>query len=165
LGGTKAYSRTRYKMSRRYNTLLVGDAGVGKSALLQQMKCGRFEKKYCSSHGAEVHPMQFDDVAVDVWDVTGNDRMTGDRKSYYAIADNAIIMYDVTHKSSYVNVNKWIRDIRSVNPDMPIAVVGNKCDASGRKITENTYDMPHFEMSVKNNTNLESPFKWITTQN
>jgi small GTP-binding protein len=148
-------------MPRRYNTVLVGDAGVGKSTLLQQMKCGRFEKNYCSSHGAEVHAMKFDDVDVDVWDVTGNDRMTGDRKSYYAIADNAIIMYDVTRKSSYVNVNKWIKDLRIANPEIPIAVVGNKCDAYGRKIIENTYDMPHYEISVKNKQNLDAPFQWI----
>jgi len=148
-----------------HNIVFVGDGGVGKTALLTNMLCGRFEKYYCATVGAEVHPMKFGNVAVNVWDVAGQDKYGKLREYYYAKADAVAIMFDVTHNKSYRNVEKWYNEVYDVMPDIPVVLIGNKCeDTENRKITNPTYDLHYFETSVRNNSNIVQPFEWLTQQ-
>ena len=148
-----------------YKIVFVGDGGVGKTALLTNVKCDRFEKKYYATVGAEVHPMKFGDAIVNVWDVAGQDMYVQNRKNYYENADAVAIMFDTTHRKSYRNVEKWYNDVCYVMPDIPVVLIGNKCeDTENRKIIDITYEMPYFDVSVKDNYNLTQPFEWLTEQ-
>ena len=145
--------------------IFVGDGGVGKTALLTSMICDRFEKNYCATVGAEVHPLKIGESFVNVWDVAGQDKYIVSRTDYYKNADAVAIMFDLTHSKSYRSVEKWYNEVLDVMPELPVVLIGNKCDdIENRKITENTYEMPYFEVSVKNENNLTDPFKWLTEE-
>jgi GTP-binding nuclear protein Ran len=149
-------------MSTPINILLIGDGGVGKTTWLKSLKTGEFEKNYCATVGAEVHPMTFDGVAVNVWDVAGQNQYIQTRRPYYEKADAAIIMYDVTHEGSYKSAGDWFDNIRLYSSTIPIALVGNKIDdEENRKVSGGSYIMPNFDISVKNKQNRSAPFKWI----
>ena len=49
---------------------------------------------------------------------------------YYDI----IIMFDVTSKVTYKNVPKWYDGLTKVCQNIPIVLVGNKCDVKERKV-------------------------------
>jgi GTP-binding nuclear protein Ran len=45
----------------------------------------------------------------------------------------AIIMFDVTSRTTYKNVPTWHRDITRVCEDIPIVLCGNKVDVRNRQ--------------------------------
>jgi small GTP-binding protein len=151
-------------MSTDKKIVMIGDSGVGKTAMLVSMKTNRFEKIYSSTFGAEVHPMKFDEKIVNVWDIGGKEMWDEIRKEYYKYADGAVIMFDVANKRSYNNVPKWYNEVIEARPDIPIAIIGNKSDDENRKIYDCKYDFaPYYEMSVKKNENVIDAWEWLAS--
>ena len=147
--------------------LLIGDGGVGKTAIIRELRYGYFEKKYLSTVGAEAHRMEIGFTDVELWDISGNDKYAQWREAYFRNADAAVIMFDVTHQRSYRNVKKWYAEIQDASPGIPVIVIGNKTDdTANRKITTCGYDLPYFEMSVKNDKERKilEPLIWLTCQ-
>ena len=75
------------------------------------------------------------------------------------------IVYDISNRNSFKNLNVWISFIKSVNKDDSILVlVGNKSDLK-REISQNEAkevankeNMFFFEVSAKNGENVENMF-------
>ena len=82
-------------------------------------------------------------------------------------ADCAILMFDVTSRSSYDSLANWHRDLTSVCGNIPIVMVGNKCDMKERRVKTKMINfhqrknMPYFDISAKSNYNFEKPFRWL----
>jgi GTP-binding nuclear protein Ran len=154
-------------MHPTFNIALVGDGGVGKTTYVERLFGGdEFRKPYTPSVGAEVHTreyfsgMQHGDITFHIWDTAGQQKFSGVRENYYKNADAAIVMYDVTSLISYKNVKWWCDEIRAVKPDIPIVIVGNKCDVvgRGRKVQNGSY----FQISAKSKTDIEKPLEHLT---
>eukprot|EP00117_Sycon_ciliatum_P011970 scpid47369/ scgid3516/ Ras-related protein Rab-31; GTP-binding protein Rab0 len=48
---------------------------------------------------------------------------------YYRGAAAAILVYDITNKSSFDNIQSWVQELRQLGPaDMVLAIAGNKAD-------------------------------------
>ena len=59
--------------------------------------------------------------------------------SFDFLGDCAIIMFDVTARSTYDNVSKWHSDlIRVCGDKIPIVLCGNKVDVKDRKVKAKT---------------------------
>lgn len=161
-----------------FKVVLVGDAGVGKTTFLNRHLTGEFEKTYVPTVGAEVHEVVFHgsthyvNIGFRVWDTAGQEKYAGLRDYYYEGADAAIIMFDVTSRISYKNVTNWYRDIRAFCPDIPIVLLGNKCDVANRdrKVKEPSiafkekYQVQYFDISAKSNYNFDKPFLWLARE-
>ena len=82
-------------------------------------------------------------------------------------ADCAILMFDVTSRTSYEHVSNWHRDLTRVCGNIPIVLVGNKCDMKERRVKTKMINfhqrknMPYFDISAKSNFNFEKPFRWL----
>ena len=49
--------------------------------------------------------------------------------SYYRGAVGALIVYDITNKKSFYNVDNWLQELKTKGPKgMVILLVGNKSD-------------------------------------
>ncbi len=56
--------------------------------------------------------------------------------SFFRAAHGVIVVFDVTNEKSLQSVSRWIQLARENKPDVPIAVLGNKCDlGDARKVT------------------------------
>lgn len=87
--------------------------------------------------------------------------------SYYRGALGALLVYDVTRKPTFENVQKWLRELRDFgNPDMVVVLVGNKCDLGhsrevpedeGRDLAERE-GLCFMETSALENVNVEEAF-------
>jgi small GTP-binding protein len=87
---------------------------------------------------------------------------------YYQGAAAAILVYDISKKDSFNNIKNWVKELKSrCDPNVVIALVGNKCDMKGkqRKVkTEEakTYarenNMIFMEISVKTGHNVQNLF-------
>ena len=56
-------------------------------------------------------------------------------KDYYKDSNGIILMYDVTNKNSFHNLENWIKEIKIVcSKNTPIFIVGNKIDDDKNRI-------------------------------
>ena len=89
------------------------------------------------------------------------------RDGYYIHGQCAIIMFDVTSRTTYKNVPTWHRDITRVCEDIPIVLCGNKVDVRNRQVRAKTItfhrkkNLQYYELSAKSNYNFEKPFLYL----
>jgi Ras-related protein Rab-1A len=108
-----------------------------------------------------------------IWDTTGDERLRSTNQSYYKGAYGIIIVYDVTDKKSFENITHYyLKEIeKNANQDVIKVLVGNKCDKSGRVVTEEegkqlaeNYNMSFFEVSAKCSGCVNNIFVHITKE-
>ncbi|XP_060209739.1 GTP-binding nuclear protein Ran2-like [Lycium barbarum] len=154
-----------------FKLVIVGDGGTGKTTFVKRHLTGEFEKKYNSTIGVEVHPLDFftncGKIRFDCWDTVGQEKLGCLRDGYYIDARCAIIMFDVTAHLTYKNVPIWHGDIRRVCGDIPIVLCGNKVDAQNRQVKAKQVtfhrdsNSEYYEISAKSNYNFEKPFLYL----
>ena len=96
-----------------------------------------------------------------MWDSAGLERYRALIPSYVRGASIIFIIYDVSSKDTFNNLNTWINFIKQVNTDNSMMVLcGNKIDLERRVTTEegknlaNKEQMLFFEVSAKNGENI-----------
>ncbi len=72
-------------------------------------------------------------ICFNVWDTAGQEKFGGLRDGYYIQGQCAILMFDVTSRVTYKNVQNWHRDLVRVCENIPIVLVGNKVDIKVRE--------------------------------
>ena len=157
----------------KFKLILVGDGGVGKTALVHKLLTGSFEHEYVATLGAQEREVKFETtkgkISFNIWDLAGQEKYGGLRDGYYIEGQCAIIMFDVTHRITYKHVPNWHRDVTRVCDNIPCVLVGNKSDmGKSRKVFPKDVTfarkrfMPYIEMSVKTEKNFEEPFLWLS---
>ena len=68
------------------------------------------------------------------WDTAGQERFRTITNGYYRGADGILIVYDLTDRDSFENVNMWYEEMsRSVNQKIVSILIGNKLDMDSRR--------------------------------
>lgn len=156
--------------SKAIKVLIVGDSGVGKTVFVNRHRNGEFTTNYIATIGVEITPLYFETtkgrVGLNIWDCAGQEKFRDLRQDYQG-AQAAILMFDVSSKISYRNLNFWYNEIRKIALDIPIVVCGNKCDIKERKVRPKDIifhrqkGLQYYDISVKSNYNYESPFLYL----
>ena len=90
--------------------------------------------------------------------------------SYTRDCSVAVIVYDITSRTTFENTNRWIDDIRQVRgPDVVIMLVGNKTDLGPARAVPvedgqakaKELDVLFIETSAKANFNIETLFRKV----
>lgn len=178
-------------MSTRKKVLLkviiLGDSGVGKTSLMNQYVNRKFSNQYKATIGADFLTKDIiigdRQVTLQIWDTAGQERFQSLGVAFYRGADACVLVYDVTTQNSFKTLETW-RDeflIQASPRDaehFPFLLIGNKVDIAstgengtgqGREVSEkraqawaNTKgNMPYFECSAKENTNVEQAFETV----
>lgn len=140
-------------MNKTYKVLLVGNQGVGKSALLHRLITDAFNQKYIPTVGVEVHPIVRDNICYNFWDIAGMEKFKGLGAGYYVEAHIAIVMCDNTSKLSFKSVDKYVSQLREINPNIPILFVTNKMDVQTLGLIPDSINI-----SVKDNIGINDIF-------
>ena len=151
-----------------FKLMLLGDGGVGKTTYTRRNSTGEFVANYVPTMGVEVRPIRLETsvgpVVLNCWDTAGQEKLGGLRDGYYIGAHAAIIMFDLTSRTTEKSVGKWFQDFRRVCPAEPVVVVGSKADCKERKVKTKDVTWPakngleYIEVSAKSNYNFELPF-------
>jgi small GTP-binding protein len=155
-----------------FKVVLVGDAEVGKTSLTTRFAYGTFTDGYISTLGVDFIvkslPINNYIVKLQAWDTAGQERYAGVRPIYYRGAKGALLVFDITMRQSFVNVEKWLDQIRKFSgADVPIILVGNKIDlVDSRVVTTDELQMfaaqkgmPFFETSAKTDYAVNDVFQ------
>jgi GTP-binding nuclear protein Ran len=149
--------------------VLFGDGGVGKTSYINRLRTSNFTREYIPTIGIKVNHLDYwennlNDI-FNIWDFSGQEKYSEFIEEYCKGAIGAIIMFDVSSKTSFKNVIFWITKIKMANPIIPIIICGNKCDIKERNINLNDvikkYDYIYFDISVKCCYNIEKPIQYI----
>uniref|UniRef100_A0A8C2LQP4 RAB43, member RAS oncogene family n=1 Tax=Cricetulus griseus TaxID=10029 RepID=A0A8C2LQP4_CRIGR len=99
-----------------FKLVLVGDASVGKTCVVQRFKTGVFSARQGSTIGVDFTmktlEIQGKRVKLQIWDTAGQERFRTITQSYYRSANGAILAYDITKRSTFLSVPHWIEDVR-----------------------------------------------------
>ena len=157
-----------------FKMILIGDSGVGKTNILSRYVNNTFLETTKSTVGVElgtkVEEINNKKIKVQIWDTAGQERYKSITKTYYKGAKGAFIVYDITKKDSFKNIDKWIQDLKEFgDADAVILLVGNKCDLEDKrevsteevKKKAEVYKMAYCETSALNAQNIDCAFQTL----
>ena len=73
-------------------------------------------------------------VKLQIWDTAGQERFRTIAGSYYKGAQGIIIVYDITSRKSFEDVNNWLAEVdKSGSEGVVKLLIGNKCDLEGSR--------------------------------
>ncbi|OQS06746.1 sporangia induced hypothetical protein [Thraustotheca clavata] len=164
----------------RCKAVVVGDAGVGKTALLQTLKTNGHEypKNYIMTSSPELvvksFPIPDTNVIVELYMLDCPGQSIFNQREFGSIhfegASMIILVFDVNNKESFKSCTKWYQVVANPAPNHQVSgvLIGNKCDEKeGNRdaiLTKDAEDfadqnnLKYFECSARLGTNIETPF-------
>jgi len=166
---------------------LLGDLAVGKTSLIRRYVLDTFDDKYITTIGTKVTKKRLNievpdkqkevDLTLLIWDIMGQyqerlpttisqfDRYVP-QQNYFYNAKGAIIVCDLTRKSTFKNIKIWTSSLFEITGTIPIIVVGNKVDLEDKYEIEKEdietlsmdYNAISFLTSAKTGQNVEKMF-------
>jgi Ras-related protein Rab-1A len=167
-----------YNMNYHYilKIILVGDTGVGKTSIML-----RFADDYFLSHITPTIGLDFKvktmkvldkNIKFQLIDTAGRDKFRICIDNQYRTASGIVLVFDLTNRTSFDNLPKWIENINKIAEVMPkIVLIGNKSDLPNHKVKASEilefcrrYDIIYIPTSSKDNNNIGEPFINLATQ-
>ena len=156
--------------SKTFKVIVVGDAGIGKTAFVRRFRDGVFDYKYQATMGVEVSPITLctdaGDYKLVIWDCADNPEVAGGNP-HYTDADACVLMFDVTGKTTYEKIPTFYNTIKKACGDIPIVLCGNKVDCKDRKVKPQDItfhrlkNLQYYDVSAKSCYNFQKPFLHI----
>ena len=117
-----------------FKILLLGAPAVGKTSILNRFVKNLFSYDYITSIGInyltkEIKLDQKRLAKLVIWDVAGQEKFRFLRKEFYAGANGALVIFDLTRLKTYEALEEWISEMNEILlKDIPIIIIGNKLD-------------------------------------
>ena len=115
--------------------VLLGESGVGKTSILSKYVNNSFSEVVMTSVGSSyltkiVDIDEKNKVMFKLWDTAGQEQYRSLAKIFYQSAAVAILVYDITKKSSFNGIKDyWANEIKKNSPkDIILALCANKSD-------------------------------------
>lgn len=151
-----------------HRVIVVGSAGVGKSALTFQFMYDQFLEKYeptkADSYRKRIHLHHGSECQIDILDM---EDYAGIRDGYIRGGEGFMCVFSLTDAASFRAMDDFYEEILRVHEDQaPMMLVANKCDmtAARRVSTADAqakaarWHAPYIECSAKTKENVEKAF-------
>lgn len=120
---------------------LLGDFGVGKTSLVRRFVENRFEDKYLTTIGVKISrkvvERSYGLMSMLVWDLAGSNGFDSlSHSSYMQGAAGAMVVCDISRRETLTTFEQYARQIRFMNPRIPLVFVCNKMDLDERVISD-----------------------------
>ncbi|KAI1480409.1 ras-domain-containing protein [Daldinia eschscholtzii] len=116
-------------------------------------------------------------MKLSLWDTAGQETYKSVTRSYFRGASGALLVFDITRRSTFEHVTDWLNDLRAIaDPDIVVILVGNKLDQAQPSPDESVPDkrevsadeahdwarrngvLQYVETSAKSGENVEEAF-------
>jgi small GTP-binding protein len=154
-----------------FKIVVVGASGVGKTAIVNHLITRTFKEESQPTIGVEFKSYSLsaedENVKLQIWDTAGQERFRSVSKAYFRNAAGAILVFDLTQRSTFEEVNVWINDLNTLClPNAVILLVGNKTDLVDDRAVSDTeaqewakrYNLEYLETSAKTGDNVTDAF-------
>jgi len=125
-------------MPREYKIVVMGSGGVGKSAITVQFTQNTFVKKYDptieDSYRKQIE-VDEEQCVLEIMDTAGTEQFTTTRDLYMKNGNGFVLVYSIAAASTVQDLPQLKQRICKVKDkeDVPIVLVGNKCDLEDRR--------------------------------
>ena len=112
-------------------------------------------------------------VKLQIWDTAGQERFKNITASYYRGGNGVLVVYDITERESFENLNSWLIEIeKNANKNVYKLLIGNKCDLEdkrqvsfqeGKDFAESN-GMKFIETSAKTASKVQEAFELLTNE-
>lgn len=169
--------RVEHEYDYLFKIVLIGDSGVGKSNILSRFTRNEFCLESKSTIGVEfaTRTLQVEGktVKAQIWDTAGQERYRAITSAYYRGAVGALLVYDITKRQTFDNVQRWLRELRDhADSNIVIMMAGNKSDLNHlRAVSEQDGQafaekegLSFLETSALEALNVEKAFQSVLTE-
>lgn len=155
-----------------FKIIIIGDSGIGKSAILTRFADDAYYNNYISTIGVDFKIKTIfingKIIKLQIWDTAGQERFRTITTSYYRGAHIIFVCYDITDRESFENLEMWSGEIKKyASPSVRIVICGTKMDLTSKRevsykegktyATERGFDF--YETSSKENINVDELFE------
>jgi small GTP-binding protein len=123
----------------KFKICLIGEPTVGKTSLVNKFVHNMFDDKYITTLGTKPskkkikckHPKDDGnaDISLVIWDIMGQRGFLQLlQEAYFSGAQGIIAVCDNTRKDTLSDLDNWINAVYKVTEEIPIVILGNKCD-------------------------------------
>jgi len=160
-----------------FKLMMLGDSGVGKTAILRRYCDDNFDAKWINTIGIDfkMKNVEIEDkrVRLQIWDTAGQERFQAMAHSFYRGAAGILLVYDITNLDSFEHVEKWMNSIKTHgSDDVIVTLIGNKSDiiahrnvsiSKGQELAKQ-YKVDFFETSAKTTENIDDAFSNLSAK-
>ena len=160
-----------------FKIILIGDSTTGKTNILSKYLNDKFDRNTKATIGMELGNKSFkinnDNVNCQIWDTAGQERYRSMTKAYYQGALGALIVYDITRRNTFENVENWLSDLKKcADNKVSIILLGNKNDLEEERevkteegeLFAKDNNIAFLETSALNGKNIEIAFKTLVDE-
>lgn len=163
-----------------FKTIIIGDLNVGKTSLINRYVHNNFHENYKATIGVDLYNKELKyntkRVSLQLWDTAGAERFQSVAPSFYRGCDSCILVFDLTNKKSFDNLEVWIDEfLIYANPrdpnKFPFVLLGNKSDLVNHdnniinQARINKFckmrNIKYFSVSAKNSNNIFTAFNYL----
>ena len=157
-----------------FKVVLIGDSGVVKSNILSRYIRDEFSIETKSTVGVEFGSKKIKikgtSIKAQIWDTAGQERYKSITNAYYKGAKGALVVFDITRRDTFVNVDRWIGELKgNADNDVAIIVIGNKSDLEDQRQVQQDeakskaeqYNLAYVETSALQAINIEKAFNMM----
>ena len=157
--------------------MIIGDSEVGKTSLLKKYIQNEFCENLLNTIGIDFQVKYLNinnkKIKLQIWDTAGEERYRIVAKTYFNSSDGFIIVYDITKRDSFTNINNWIEQINDTAPNYSKSIIfGNKNDLNNMREVEikegkelaKKYKFKFYETSAKDGINISEGFESIVKE-
>jgi len=152
-------SKLEYGGDYSFKFVIIGDHKVGKTSIIRRFVEKKFLADYRATIGLNIMSHNFEafgnKINLLLWDIGAQKYFKRYRKTYYNSVQAAFIVFDLTARETFENVESWHNELKEFSEkiDFPILIIGNKNDLTeqrvisyqdGTKLASNFSDLSDF---------------------
>ena len=143
--------------------ILIGESGTGKTSLINATMGLKFkesvESTTTNSFSSKTVTIDNKDYVLNLWDTIGQEKFRALTKIFIKDSKIVILVYDITRKESFNELNYWLKMIQDILGEEPIlGICGNKSDLFVREQVKE-------EEVKKYSEEKQTPFKLTSAKN
>jgi len=126
-------------MSRiKFKVVLLGEGRVGKTSLLVRYIYGSYSDRQQSTIQASYLEKRLTigttSLSLSIWDTAGQEKFHALAPIYYRDSNAALIVYDITDRTSFMKLQSWVSELRKiVGKDIILCFAANKEDLRSKQ--------------------------------
>ena len=113
--------------------VFIGDAGVGKTCILNQYIKHEFNENVQTSIGSTHFEKKYhknsQDIKLFIWDTSGQEKYKSIASLYFRDAQIICLVYSIDDEDSIYQLEHWISEVKKSNQgEYVLLIIGNKID-------------------------------------
>jgi small GTP-binding protein len=154
-----------------YKVIIAGEGGVGKTSIIERYIHGHSTTPILTV-GSEFSYQELEynshKVGLSIWDFGGEDRFRDLMPIFCLGAHGALLVFDLNRFSTFLQLAFWVEVIRDSAGNIPIILVGAKCDLDGGPTEQDIHDFcqryeitAYFPASAHTGENISNLFEYL----